>query len=166
MNNSPLRKLMLAVVGLLLLTAGVLTVLLPASLADGQRRLERKRQDLDRLAEIRRIADKQTAMRAVFDRLEASQPAPLDTILHAAVPGLRFDLSDLGQGSAADGWRWERTSLILETISDRELIRLVGALELQRPPWKVVALNIRGGPQTGQVSQVSLTVETLIRTKP
>ena len=166
MKYSPLQKLLIAGTLLLLLAAGVLTVLLPSSLADGWRRLERTRQDLDRLAEIRRMADGQTARRAVFDRLEASRPAPLESILRAAAPGLRIDVSDMGQGPAAEGWRWERSGLTLKDISDRDLIRLVGALELQRPPWKVVALTIRGGTQTGQVSHVSLTVETLTRTTP
>jgi hypothetical protein len=166
MTYSPPQKLMVGGVILLLAAGMLLTALLPAALADGRRRLERKQQDLDRLMEIRRIAEGQRTMRASFDRLEASQSAPLDSILRAAAPGRRIDQSDLGQGPAADGWRWMRVGLSLKEISDRDLIRLVSALEVQRPPWKVVALNIRGGPQTGQVSQVSLTLETLSRTTP
>ena len=166
MNYSLRQKLLLTGVILLLLAAGILTGLLPSTLADGRRRLDRKRLDLIRLTEIRQIADHQAALQAVFTRLEASRATPLESILRTAAPGIPYDLRELEQGPASTGWRWERVGLNLMGISERDLIRLVGALEKERPPWKAVALNIHSGSQTGQVSQVSLTLETLIRTTP
>lgn len=166
MKPARLWKILIASVLLLLLWAGVLTAFLPSALADGRRRLDRKRQDLAHLAEIRQMAERQAAARAVFDRLEAARPAPLETIMRAAVPGLRFEVSAMGQGVVMDDWRWERNALRLNDISGSDLIRLVNALESQRPPWKVVSVNLRGGPQTGQVDQVILTLETLTRASP
>jgi len=156
----------LMVASLLLAAAAIWTAFLPAAAAGMNRRLERKRQDLARLAELRVGLDRGLARRALYERLESPRPADPEAVLKAALPDLSFEIQAEGVGEVEKGWRWERRKIALTAPSPDPIFRLIAALEAQRPPWTVVAWSLSGGNTTGQIGQVRLTVESLIPPRP
>ena len=131
---------------------------LPAQLERNRNKESRLRR-LDELAEAGARAQ---AAFAAFKALDYSTATPIESVARSFSGGAMPDIQDAGLDKIEPaGWIRRRVALNFEDIKLEDLWMLLRQAESQRPPWRMVRLEILSSAATSGRGRIKIVLEAL-----
>ncbi len=128
------------------------------------RQLRDKYADLARLRDLQQNEERVAGALNAFERLPSKAPPLLDDLVSLAVPEAHATIRTREVRPVAEGWSARSTEVSFNDVALSDLSRLVERAEIQRPPWRLVELNITASEQTPGRGRVTLLLEALEKT--
>jgi hypothetical protein len=133
-------------------------------IAQSAERLERSRALLMRLDELEFGMQDWLSARHTFDALDPARPSdPAVALKQTALKYRESRVADVPD--AGSGWTVQRREIAFSDVRLETVMAFVDRVAAQRPPWRLVKVDIQASDHTAGMGQVVLMLEALEKSR-
>ncbi len=125
--------------------------------------LRAKQERSSQLRDLARDGERGRAARKAFEAVKQPLPVGIDQLVNFFAKGAIPDIRNMDQENLDAGWVRRRAEVRFADITLEDLWMLLRQAESQRPPWRLLEIEIQASSTDTGRGRVVLTIEALER---
>jgi len=126
-------------------------------------RLRQRDKQHDALLDLQRRKARITATMALFNEIDVTEPADLETICRTACPDTPAKVSETVSVELGNDWLVHRRQVSFRNVQIAKALAVACEAEKQVPPWRLVGCDISALPGTAGHGRVRMQFEAITR---